>query len=532
MLFKRKRIERADMVGAARSGALVSCASVETSEEGAPALTRLFTQHAERQSDLIHVLQREWSRRVPATALVLDRGQYSLVATEAPDVPREEWAEALRWQLADLVEYPVDDAVLQLLAVPESTQLRASNASIVLMCSQQQALQMDTEAADEGMAWSAVEVPETALRNICALGEEEGKAHALMVFGEHYSVLVVTFQGELLMARTIEVALSSDTQDEAARSAAIGRAGLEILRTLDTFERIHSQVVLAHVTVALPQGFEAAIEVLRDLVYQPLKSLDLSAQLDLSRLSEQGERVAKAATFNELCAIGAALRPWAERRGVVQISMQLAQGALAEPSWGLEKAATWAGSLVAVAVAVSVGLHLWGLRQQRLADELEKSVASLGGTSTAPGTAPRPRILVELEELRESEQRQRAVKDALTRMSTESVGSYSGYLKALSRQSQGSLWITGLTVQPNGLDVELRGRMTDPRHLPVYLEHLASEQLFRGRRFAQMEIKSLAASEQTAYATLSEFTLRARANGAQATEAKADGAMDKGGAQP
>ena len=81
MLFKRKRIERADMVGAARSGSLVSCASVETTEDGLPVLSRLFTQHADTQADVIHVLQREWKRRVPATALVLDRGQYSLAAT-------------------------------------------------------------------------------------------------------------------------------------------------------------------------------------------------------------------------------------------------------------------------------------------------------------------------------------------------------------------------------------------------------------------------------------------------------------------
>ena len=236
------------------------------------------------------------------------------------------------------------------------------------------------------------------------------------------------------------------------------------------------------------------------------------------------------ASFNELCAIGAALRPWSERRGVLQISMQLPQGALAEPSWGLEKGATWAGALVALAVVASVGLNLWGLRQQRLADELEKSVAGLGGTTT--GTVPRPRILVELEELRETEQRQRAIKEALTRMSAEAVGSYSGYLKALSRQSQGALWITGLTVQPNGLDVELRGRMTDPRQLPVYLEHLAAEQLFRGRRFAQLEIKALAANEQTAHANVSEFSLRARANGAAAAASSADAGGAKEGARP
>jgi hypothetical protein len=510
MFFKRSRVERTEMVGAARLGEAVAVACVSLDAEGRPSLKQLRSAQAPTQVDLIQLLDRLWKSGMPPSVQVLDRGQYTLTATEVPDVPREEWVDALRWQLSDLVDYPVDDAVIQVLAVPESTQLRANKTAIVLVAPQEQALQMLLQAADEGHEWAATEVPEIAMRNVCALGEVDGKAHALMVFGEVYSILVITYQGELLMARTIEVGLSAVPEDESLRSAALGRAGLEVLRTLDTFERIHSQVQLCHVSVALPAGYEGAMEVLRDLVYQPLRELDLQAQLDLSALGDQAARVSANPGFTELCAIGSALRQWSERRQVSQVSMQLASAALLSPTWGLERALRLSGALAGATLGLSLALSLWASRESREADTLQQTLATL--TGTVPSGAPRPRILVELEELRETEQRQKVVKNALVAMSGDSVGNYSGYLKALSRQAPGSLWITGLSVQPNGLDLELSGRMTDPRQLPVYLERLASEPLFRGRRFAQVEMKAGTPREGSGWGGFTEFRLKARAS--------------------
>jgi Tfp pilus assembly protein PilN len=62
-------------------------------------------------------------------------------------------------------------------------------------------------------------------------------------------------------------------------------------------------------------------------------------------------------------------------------------------------------------------------------------------------------------------------------------------LLALARQADPAVWITGLQVSADHDTLELRGRMTDPAALPVYLARLQQEPLFHGRRFAQLQLR-------------------------------------------
>ncbi|MEY4767049.1 MAG: hypothetical protein RI907_3722 [Pseudomonadota bacterium] len=531
MRFKRRRVERAQILGVARAGDRVTAAGVGVNAQGQLALNWLWSDQAQGMPALIRNVQRAWGGKLPPSVLTLDRADYTLVATEAPEVPREEWREALRWQLKEQVTYPVDNAIIEVLAVPDATQMRASNASIVLIAPHDGANQTYLESSDEGHDWLAHEVPETALRNICALGEVEGKAHALMAFGDSYSMLVITFGGELLMARTIEVALSKGDNAEENGSAAIGRAGLEVLRTLDTFERIHSQAQLAHVSVALPPGFEPAMEVLSDLVYQPLKALHLGDFIDCSKLRDPA--VAQAATFDELCAVGAALRQHAEQRGVSQISMLPPALQGGPVSWNLDMGARLCAGLAGALAVVSVGLSAVGVTRSVQADAAEHTASSVA--ESLPKGAPRPPIMIELEALRETAHRQTELRDALTRLTNEQSGRYSQYMSALARQAPGALWITGLTVSPSGQDLELRGRMMSPTLLPAYLSRLASEPQFKGRRFAQMEIVAVAlsgpAGEAESTMGLSEFrlTTMGKAHTKGAEEAEQAASASKGG---
>jgi MSHA biogenesis protein MshI len=512
MFFKRRRVERAQILGVATSGDRVTAAGVGTNADGSLALNWLWSDLAQSTPDIIRSLQQAWGPKLPPSVLVADRGEYTLVATEAPEVPRDEWREALRWQLKDQVTYPIDNAIIEVLAVPEATQVRASHASIVLIAPHDEANRNYLESSDEGHDWLAHEVPETALRNICALGEVDGKAHALMAFGESYSMLVITCGGELLMARTIEVSLSEEGDGEEQRGAAIGRAGLEVLRTLDTFERIHSQAQLAHVSVALPPGFEGAMDVLADLVYQPLKPLHLGDLFDCSSLRDQS--VAQAATFAELCAVGAALRQHATHRGVAQISMLPPALQGGPVSWNLDQGARACAALGGLVIVGSVALSGVSVTRTVQADAAEKSASTLA--QGVPQGAPRPPIMIEMEALRETSKRQTELRDSLSRLANEQSGHYSQYLTALARQAPGSLWITGLTVAPNGSDMELRGRMMDPLALPAYMGRLANEAQFRGRRFSQLEVKSLdndgaGSGDGNAVQGVSEFSLRASA---------------------
>ncbi|RZS52231.1 PilN domain-containing protein [Sphaerotilus mobilis] len=86
---------------------------------------------------------------------------------------------------------------------------------------------------------------------------------------------------------------------------------------------------------------------------------------------------------------------------------------------------------------------------------------------------------------------------------------HAALLLALARQADPAVWLTGVTVGPDGRSLELTGRMADPAAMPGYLERLRREPLLQGRTFAQLQLRRLGAdgSEPEA-AGLTEFVLR------------------------
>ena len=117
---------------------------------------------------------------------------------------------------------------------------------------------------------------------------------------------MATWQGELLLARHIDVSLAQLTDtDESARQLAYERASLALQRTLDNVERQFSHADLARLQVAPGAPLRAFVEYVRDLVYVPVTAFDLAALIDLSAVPGLTDPTEQAAY---LPAIGAALR--------------------------------------------------------------------------------------------------------------------------------------------------------------------------------------------------------------------------------
>ncbi|RRS03082.1 hypothetical protein EIP75_17320 [Aquabacterium soli] len=398
----------------------------------------------------------------------------------------------------------MDDAIVEVLGVPQDTQNRTTQPAIALLESQAEAQKLSLAADDAGATWTAIEVPETGLRNICALTETESQAHALIAFGSEHALLVITLGGELVMTRTIEVASAALMGSEEARGGALGRAGLEVLRTLDTFERTHSKVTLSGLTVALPGGAASMAEVLADLVYVPVKALEMGQLLDCSALGETSEQIEALASLENLCLLGAALRPASQARGIQQINMQDAErpqgGAL---TWGAVWGVRAVVAVLGVAVVAVIGMSVATKSFESQAAGLE---AQLGPLTAATVSMPPPPDMDKLNELRKGEALQRRLSEALSSATANASQGYSEYLMALGRQAQPNVWITGLTVHGSGGQLELSGRMTDPGFLPGYLSRLERETQFKGRRFAQVEI-GVVSSEMTGDQRLTTFSL-------------------------
>jgi MSHA biogenesis protein MshI len=238
---------------------------------------------------------------------LLQRQQYQLLPMDAPDVPREDWRMAVRWQLKDMVEFPVETAGVDVLEVPQEASGRRQR-SLIAVAAPADALRPLIDAGEEaGVHWQALDVPETALRNLSALFATAGRAHALLHWGETHGTLVITAGGELLLSRQIDVtqAQIADT-NEAMRQQAFDRAGLELQRTLDGFERGFTQTSLERLQVLPAAGAEAFADYVRELVYVPVLMADPAEVLDLSAVPALQQQPEQLSAY--LVAIGAALR--------------------------------------------------------------------------------------------------------------------------------------------------------------------------------------------------------------------------------
>jgi len=65
---------------------------------------------------------------------------------------------------------------------------------------------------------------------------------------------------------------------------------------------------------------------------------------------------------------------------------------------------------------------------------------------------------------------------------------FSGYFRALARQSVQGLWLTGVSVAGGGRQIGIRGRSLDPASVPGYLNRLTQEPLMQGKTFSSLQI--------------------------------------------
>lgn len=235
---------------------------------------------------------------------LLDEGQYSLAQMEAPAGPLEERAEALRWRLKDMVEFAVDDAAVAVIDIPGDG---GRQPGVYAIAAPAQAVgERMTMFREARLALEAIDIPELALRNIAALFEEENRGQALVSLTTHGCLLVITFRGELVLARHIDITAQTLARaDDDRRLQLIERMALELQRTLDNFDRQYGYVSISRLLLASEHDVEATVAALAQNLYLPIQSMDLATVMDFPDLPDLQVRERQAQV---LPALGAALR--------------------------------------------------------------------------------------------------------------------------------------------------------------------------------------------------------------------------------
>lgn len=241
---------------------------------------------------------------------LLAAGEYQLLMVDAPNVPPDELKTAIRWRIKDALSYHIDDATVDILRIPKGKYGAERPQSIYAVAAPNATIQKRIAMFESaGMPLSVIDIPEMAQRNIAALFETEGRALALLAFNEDGGLLTFTADGELYLARRIDITVGQlQDANEAMRQQYLDRAELEVQRSLDYFGRQQHHLPVSRLLLSIPEESELD-QMLAATLDLPVERLDLSQVMDLSAVPEL-ER--KDYTLLALHPLGAALRQ--ERR--------------------------------------------------------------------------------------------------------------------------------------------------------------------------------------------------------------------------
>jgi MSHA biogenesis protein MshI len=297
-LFKRAQ-PAASQIGVFATADGVAAVQVVRTPAGRPRLECCVYEPRGPNDAVARAVGRLPNKRAPVVTVLEPRG-YHLLLVEAPEVPPEELRAAVRWRVKDLIDFHIDDAIIDVFEMPAPA--RGGRARMVYaVTAKAELVKQQVELVESaGLNLEVVDIPELCLRNVAALLDAENRGSAFLYLEERRSTLLLVRQGVLYIARHIETGVATLADADGMRRDLVAGLALEVRRSLDYFESHYEQT-------AIPQIFACGLEGAdREQLAQDLgvavRDVDLESVFDTS------EKLGGDLQRRCLPAVGAALR--------------------------------------------------------------------------------------------------------------------------------------------------------------------------------------------------------------------------------
>jgi MSHA biogenesis protein MshI len=287
----------------------VDLVHVHTRVDGKPsvALCDSFRKEQSDASTLTRLRGELKLHRYHCTTL-LSGEHYQIHEVEAPNVPAAETKAAVRWRVKDIIDFPVELAVIDVLEIPADPEAPGRNPTLYAVTARKDGVEACTRPFESAhIALNAVDIPELAQRNIATLFEtEDSGGIAMLSFYAEEGLLTFTRAGELYASRRIEIPLAQLLDaNYKQRAEHLERIALEVQRSLDHFERQFHYVPLAKLLLGpLPRDIGLQ-EYLASSIDGVVESADLASVMELSAAPHLGTEEGQS---QYLALLGAALR--------------------------------------------------------------------------------------------------------------------------------------------------------------------------------------------------------------------------------
>ena len=239
-----------------------------------------------------------------AVNYVLSPSQYSILMIEAPQVPLEEMRQAVKWRIKDLISFNAEDAVVDVIPLPEDAFKNRARMVYVVAAQKQVVDAAESLVNESGMKLRYVDVAEAATNNLLRHLELGQQGLALIYLGEDEGVINVGHDKDLYLTRRLKAQRASLTDPSVVHTDTFQHLLLETQRSLDYYE---AQLGQPHATqLWLTPVAQDAMHLANDFG----ANLGLQAEImDLSTMLSGAEGMSREMQENCVVAIAASLRP-------------------------------------------------------------------------------------------------------------------------------------------------------------------------------------------------------------------------------
>jgi len=237
---------------------------------------------------------------------VLAADSYQTIQVETTDLPDSEKRDAVRWEIRDRIDYPPNEAVLDLFETAPFGGERRPLTYVV--AARQEILREHVAMIEEcDLSLQAIDIPEFALRNVCELFTEDDRGLAILLLLNQTGILVIVRDGVLYLARWLSSGMNTlipyADGDYEALTEQLDTITLEIQRSFDYCESTFQLPTISRLLVAqTQQEIPAVVSYLNDYLSTRVESFNLSDVLTVP------EEIDPLDLNRCLIAIGGALR--------------------------------------------------------------------------------------------------------------------------------------------------------------------------------------------------------------------------------
>jgi len=270
----------------------------------------LETDESKHKAVIAELVEKYGLKGSPCS-VVLHPSQYQLQLVEAPQVEPEELRDAVRWRVKDLINFSLDDAVVDVIPLPDDA-FRGRMKMVFAVIAHREVVEKSIALVkDCGLAVEVVEITDMAIRNIIALASEEGPGVGLVRLRTTGGLINVAQEKNIYLSRAVETGLATLKQhgvmdlqvDYEDFHPQLDALVLELQRSFDYYESQLGKGVVKKLLLA-PSKTDVP-------VLLPYLNRNLSTsveQLDLNELIQGDLTLTAIEQAQCIAAVGAALR--------------------------------------------------------------------------------------------------------------------------------------------------------------------------------------------------------------------------------